>query len=262
MNWLLASNDLGPLYVETVRGRFPVEPWNTASNLIFLGVIVYLAWRLRGRVRRHPFSAAALPLLAVGWVGGTLYHATRGLDLWFYLDYYSIFVLALLAMFYFWLRLLRKPVSAMTAILAVLLAGQGVAALLPISDGARVSAAYSVVALAILLPTVLHCALRMPRQWPSLALAVLCFAVAVTCREIDHSLGRQWFPQIGSHFLWHIFGGLATFWLVRYLFASEEAAAEDVDASGAMDGGALHPLRVGTGRWRRSETRGPARRKP
>lgn len=226
MDWSSVPNDPGPLYAETVPGRFPVEPWNTVSNLVFLLVIVYLAWRLRGRGRRHPLSAVALPLLAVGWVGGTLYHATRSHPVWFYFDYLSIFVLALLAMFYFWLQLLGKPLwRPMTAILVTLLGGQGVANLLPISDAARVSVEYSVLAFAILLPTVLHCALRLTRQWPSLATAVACFAVAVTFRTLDEGLGRQWFPRVGTHFLWHIFGGLATFFLVRYLFAAEEAAA-------------------------------------
>ena len=219
----------GPVYVETAHalpGQFPVEPWNTASNVVFLFVIVYLAWRLRGRVRRHPVSAAALPLLVVGWVGGMLYHATRGLALWFYLDYLSIFVLAVVAMYYFWLRLLGRSVWAMTAILVTLVGGQAVASLLPISDSAQVSVGYAVLALCILTAAALHCALRMPRQWPSLALALVSFAVAVTFRELDRPLGERLFPAVGTHFLWHVFGGLSTFCLVRYLFASEERDAE------------------------------------
>ena len=34
-------NDNGPIYVETLMGRFPVEPWNTYSNLLFLALIVF-----------------------------------------------------------------------------------------------------------------------------------------------------------------------------------------------------------------------------
>ena len=45
----------------------------------------------------------------------------------------------------------------------------------------------------------------------------------------DHTLGREWFPRVGTHFLWHIFGGLATFCLVRYLLASEERDAAHRD---------------------------------
>jgi hemolysin III len=33
--------DHGPIYAETVPGRFPVEPWATLTNLIFLAVIIY-----------------------------------------------------------------------------------------------------------------------------------------------------------------------------------------------------------------------------
>ena len=54
--------DQGPIYLETVMGRFPVEPWNTASNLLFLAIIVFWYVRVRGEVRNHRFIAYSVEL--------------------------------------------------------------------------------------------------------------------------------------------------------------------------------------------------------
>ena len=39
--------DFGPFYAETHMGRLPVEPWNTFSNLAFLAIAVYWAFKIR-----------------------------------------------------------------------------------------------------------------------------------------------------------------------------------------------------------------------
>ena len=96
--------DLGPRYAETDLGHFPVEPWATWTNLIFAVVIVYWTRRLRGSWRRHRLLAAALPLLTAGWIGGTVYHATRCHVFWTLLDWCPIVVLVLLAAGWLWRR--------------------------------------------------------------------------------------------------------------------------------------------------------------
>jgi hypothetical protein len=59
--------DQGPTYIETIMGRFPVEPWNTASNLLFLVIILYWVWRLKGQIRAHRFIAGADHQLGRGY---------------------------------------------------------------------------------------------------------------------------------------------------------------------------------------------------
>ena len=93
--------DQGPIYLETIMGRFPVEPWNTASNLLFLVIILYWAWRLKGEIRAHRFIAGAIPVLIIGWVGGTVYHATRSHNLWLFMDFVPIALLAAAVSMYF-----------------------------------------------------------------------------------------------------------------------------------------------------------------
>ena len=99
-----AIGDFGPTYFETNLDRFPVEPFNTYSNLIFLFILLFFCWRTRGDFRSFPASVLALPILCVGFVGGTLFHATRSYPLWLYMDFVPIALLVVLASLYFWNR--------------------------------------------------------------------------------------------------------------------------------------------------------------
>jgi hemolysin III len=87
-------SDYGPTYTETVpglvAGSFPVEPWKTWSNLIFVVLFVHIALRSRLDYRRYPLIVFSLPILAVGIVGGTVYHATRSHFMWLFLDFMPI----------------------------------------------------------------------------------------------------------------------------------------------------------------------------
>ena len=82
--------DSGPVYRETIEGRLPVEPFNTASNFLFLAIIIYFVWKIRRNHRQHLFLAFILPVLFIGFIGGTLYHATRSHEIWLLLDWVPI----------------------------------------------------------------------------------------------------------------------------------------------------------------------------
>ena len=84
--------DKGPRYTETPRDPFAAdapsiaEPFNTATAFLFVVLVFAWVWKLSGRFRQFPFLTSSLPVLFVGAVGGTLYHATRTRPLYFYLD--------------------------------------------------------------------------------------------------------------------------------------------------------------------------------
>jgi hypothetical protein len=90
-------SDLGPRYAETDPAHFPVDAWATWTNLVFLVAVVYWTRRLRGQARRRRMLAFTLPLLLVGWIGGTIYHATRSHVCWTLLDWYPIAIPVLAA---------------------------------------------------------------------------------------------------------------------------------------------------------------------
>ncbi|EMR01263.1 hypothetical protein [Cesiribacter andamanensis] len=98
---LLLPADGGPVYAETDLSRPLVEPWNAVSSLAILLPAVYWALRLRGQYRQHPFLALCLPLLFLGGLGSTLYHAFRSHRLWLMLDITPTALLTLLLALFF-----------------------------------------------------------------------------------------------------------------------------------------------------------------
>lgn len=234
---MLSTNimDHGPRYAETRPGRFPVEPWATFTNLIFLFIIVYWAVRIRRSRVRHGMLCAALPVLGVGWFGGTVYHATRSHDLWLVMDWMPIMILTLMAAFWLWRGVTGRAVFAALAI-ALSMFLTMLAHLLPgLKHGQHITLGYTMLALAILVPACIHCALRWRAGWWRTAVALLAFVVAIAARGLDSGLGARLLPM-GSHFLWHIFGGLSAFWLISYIFGAAEAAGRDKIAAPPQTG--------------------------
>lgn len=221
----ILPNDPGPIYAETQMGRFPVEPWNTVSNFIFMAIILYYVIRLRSELKHYPVLVCSLPLLSVGFIGGTLYHATRSHVLWFALDWVTILLLALVAGLYFWQRLFSNWTKTLGAFCLFL----GLAKLIELAIGMpqdmKVSASYCILAFSILLPALVHC-LRVNRSgYLNLVCSLVAFAVAVLCRQMDMAAGNAILPM-GSHFLWHLFGGISTFFLFHYIYCSEKLFAD------------------------------------
>ncbi|RIL05945.1 MAG: hypothetical protein DCC75_11280 [Proteobacteria bacterium] len=216
--------DFGPIYTETQLGRFPVEPWNTASNFAFLVIIIYFGWLTRFDVRRFPFLSLTIPILGVGFIGGTLFHATRVHKIWLYLDFIPIFVLAVSSALFFWLKIISSKLWACLACILTLLAPRLLIFSLGVPRGLRISLGYTALAVAILLPAVL--AIR-ARSWQNLRWllgSVIAFSAAITFRILDRHAAdgplAELFPM-GTHFLWHLFGALSVYCMMRVVYEME-----------------------------------------
>lgn len=221
--------DWGPRYAETDLSRLPVESWATWTNLIFLFAIVYWTWRLRGQYSRHIILTIALPLLAAGWFGGTVYHATRSHPIWLLMDWVPIVLLMLLASGWMWRRLVPGVGLAFVATLAPLLAVLALARSLANTGSAGISLSYALMAASVVVPAALNAVRNRTRAWVWLVVVFLCFAAALMFRLLDARLAAAGWPH-GSHFLWHLFGGAATFCMFRFLF---ELRAADPDCDTA-----------------------------
>ena len=219
-------NDSGPIYVETLRGTAPViEPWNTTSNLVFLAILIYWFLTLRRDENRSPFIWRALPILLVGWVGGTIYHATRSHDVWFFMDFVPIALLAFGVGVYAWFKALGSWPKALVAILALALVSHGTmwtvrAAAGPLSDAFR---SYVGLALNALPPLAVYAWRIGFRDWKWLAACGALFGLALTFRESDVAL--QTLLPMGSHFLWHLLGGASAHCLCIFLHKTEMRTA-------------------------------------
>ena len=209
-----APNDFGPIYVETDMTRFPVEPWNTASNLIFLIIVVYFAWRTKLNYRTHPLIVFGLPVLFVGFIGGSVYHATRSHRIWLMLDFIPIFILTAAAALKFWKAVTGKWSYAVGGLLGCALAPRLIAGLLDLPFHYRISVGYAGLALAILFPAAIECRKNGGANWALLLSTCLAFAVAVAFRTLDRA-GIALLPM-GTHFLWHLFGGMSVWCLMEY----------------------------------------------
>ena len=209
--------DLGPRYAETDLTRFPVDAWATWTNLIFLFVIVYWFWRLRGRYRQHRILTVSLPLLTAGWIGGTVYHATRSHVFWTLLDWVPIVILVMLAAAWLWRRLLPNIGLAIGVTLLPLLVAAALFRPLANSGPLGICASYALIASSVIVPAVWNAARGGRRLCGWFAFVFACFAVALTFRLLDAPLAQAGWPH-GSHYLWHLFGGVATFGMFQFLY--------------------------------------------
>lgn len=211
---------MGPRYAETHPGQWPVDAWATWTNLVFLFVVVFWVWRLRGQWRRHPWIALSLPWLAVGWIGGTIYHATRSHVAWLLMDWVPIVLLLVMAGGWLWRRLLRNTALAVGATLVPPLVAFALMHRLA-RDPSGITWSYAIMASGVVIPAVINACHRRPAR-SSLGAVLACFVVALAFRAFDAPLARIGWPH-GSHYLWHVFGGLATFFTFSFLYALRES---------------------------------------
>lgn len=223
-----AIGDFGPIYQETLPGRFPVEPWNTYSNVIFLLIIAYFYSKTRLDSHTYPMMSVSIPILFLGFVGGTVFHATRSHSVWLIMDFVPILLLTALACYFFWKELLHRRGLAFGMLLLGLIVGHAIRSWLPFESGTRISAGYTIVAFNVIAPAALLC-FRSKSVYDGLLLSgsALMFGVAVFFRQFDSHAPAQCFPM-GTHFLWHLFGGLATFFLMELIFRLESRRVDDL----------------------------------
>ncbi len=207
-------NDSGPIYKETIQGRFPVEPFNTFSNLLFLAIILYFSVRVYRNVKQQTFLAYALPILLIGFVGGTVYHATRSHEVWLLMDWVPIVVLCFSASVYFTFKDGENSFQkyGLLALVLVLLFG---VRFIDWPNKLGTSIGYIATALGLLLPMCIYLIKTKFRFGKYILFALLSFCGAISFRILDK---RSDFLEMGTHWLWHSFGAIAVFFLMMYIY--------------------------------------------
>nr|WP_299386569.1 hypothetical protein [Allomuricauda sp.] len=207
-------NDSGPIYLETMAGRFPVEPFNTYSNFIFVVIVIYWGLKVYKNPKKHLFLSWVLPVIAFSYVGGTMYHATRSHEFWLRLDWMPIMFLCMTLVFYFVFKI-TKHWWQRVLLLILFLGASYLLRILPIPSGLRISLGYAITGLTVLLPMVWY---LYKTQWKNtglVALVFLIFGLAIYFRSIDLT---QTLLPMGTHWLWHLLGGVAVHFLIAYIF--------------------------------------------
>ncbi|MEL6485069.1 MAG: hypothetical protein AAFP96_09515, partial [Bacteroidota bacterium] len=86
---------------------------------------------------------------------------------------------------------------------------------LPIPPQFRISIGYVITALTVLIPILIYQFKTQFKFFPYLIVAFGVFGMAVFFRTIDLN---QTFLPMGTHWLWHFFGGVAVHYLIAYIF--------------------------------------------
>lgn len=209
--------DGGPLYTETHLGQLIKEPWNMATAGMFLLIALYWGLRLRGQYGRHPLLAWAVPLLVIGGVGGVIFHGFRMHVFFLVMDFLPILILLVAGAVYFWRQVLKSYWQVALAVTPFVLASGLVHTTLGSANRAlAINVGYAFLALTLLLPLGLVMVRTRWRHGGWLAGALVCFSVALTARALDR-YSPAWLTM-GTHFLWHVFGALASHWVVVFIY--------------------------------------------
>ena len=228
--------DGGPIYTETDLSQFVAEPWNAITAFFFMGIVGFWIYKLWGKFREHKFLTAVLPLLAIGGIGGTLYHAFRMSSIFLLMDWLPIALITLGGSIYFMIRLLGKWYYGILIIVAAFGLEILNFNLVPIHYAINVS--YSIMGLLVLSPIVIQLIKTkfFGVQWVGIALT--CFALAILFRTADQ---WAWLPM-GTHFLWHSFGALTCHFMFWYIYKLGEEQHLQAKITGPSSSG-LSPER-------------------
>ena len=214
---VVVPRDGGQIYAETDFSRPIVEPWNAVSSLAILLPAVYWAIKIRNNYRNYPFLTLCLPLLFLGGLGSTIFHALRSHRLWLMLDITPTIILTLLLTLFFWMKVLPKKWMAIPLLVAVFLLRMGAWRMFPSHLGINI--AYALSGAAFFVPILL---LLSRTKWQGLwqiSLSILFLIASLFFRQLD-----QHAPDLlpmGTHFLWHIFSGLGAYFLGLYLYQTK-----------------------------------------
>jgi hypothetical protein len=212
--------DGGMVYTETnLSHRFP-EPLNTITSGFFFLLALYWLFRLKGFSKQYIFLSIASWILFIGSTGGTLYHGLRKYPVFIMMDWLPISILCLLASVYFWIKFSSKWFVGIIALFAFMLIEFQVRKLMHGNNlQLGISLNYAAMVLMVLLPLVLLLLKMKGHNWQYIAAALVSFAVALFFRVAD-----SWaLLAVGTHFLWHTFGVIAT----ALMFVFLKRIAED-----------------------------------
>ena len=214
-------NDSGPIYQETLAGRIPVEPFNTFSNLVFLAIIFYLSKKIYQSKRKHLFLLSSLPIIFISWIGGTVYHATRSHEFWIMLDWVPIMLLSLMGVVYFIFKI-KKEWKPRLLIITIIIVLSVLPRMLPIPEKYNSSVNYLLTAVSLVGPIFWYLYLTKWKHAKLMILACVIFLIAVFFRTLDNLMVVL---PMGTHWLWHLFGGISVFFLLFYIYKDEEELA-------------------------------------
>jgi len=223
--------DGGPVYFETDLNRFIVEPWNAYTSLTFLIPVFYLLWILRGRYKEFAFLIFwAAPLMAIGGIGSTIYHAFRVSPFFLIMDVLPIALLTLSVSIYLWLKIL--PHWWWVLVVIAVSVGLRFLAFYIFNGNAQINASYFITGATIFIPGLIFLFKTRFFGFSNLVYSVIFLALALFFRFAD-----DYNPPIlpnGTHWLWHIFTSAGAIFLSVYLVKIKNLKLNPIKKTGMV----------------------------
>lgn len=217
---ILTVPDGGPIYRETTDlSVLIVEPWNAYSSLSFLIPAFYFLYLLRGNYSQHAFLVYfCSPMLILGGLGSTLFHAFRQSAWLLAMDVLPIILLTLGISVWMWLKVLPKKWQLIPVLLLFFLLTYLTMTLLQGQDS--ISAGYFVRGTMLFLPCFLFLRKTRFRHATAFFTAVSFFILALLFRFTDEKIALDFMPW-GTHWLWHISTAVGGYFLGVYLIKNK-----------------------------------------
>ncbi len=214
----LSAPDAGPIYRETKDfSDLIVEPWNAFSSLTFWIPAFIFLWQLRGKYRQQAFMVYfCIPLLIVGGLGSTLFHAFRSSGWLLLMDVLPIILLVLGVSIVMWLKVLPKK----WIIFPILAAFFGLTYLASKGQD-RISAGYLVRGTMLLLPCLLFLFRSHFKHASQFFYACFALVLALLFRYADEKFEIGFMPW-GTHWLWHVSTAFGAYFLGEYLIRIQQ----------------------------------------
>jgi len=215
--------DGGPIYAETGGNGFLVEPWNSLTSLLMLIPVIYWLFRIWKDAGSFKFMLYAIPLMALGGIGSALFHGFRASVVFLIMDIAPSAILTLSLAIYFWYKLLKRWYYVLILFIPMLMVRFMVFNLLP--GHAAINVSYAITGLTILLPVpFLLYRMNYKGAW-SIGLTLVSFGLALMFREADARAAIYF--SIGTHFLWHVFSAVGSYFMLQYLYIFRKAELEN-----------------------------------
>jgi hemolysin III len=216
--------DFGPIYTETNLASFPVEPWNTYSNILFLLIIVYFSFITKLNYKKFPLITVSLPILGIGFIGGTTFHALRSNSIWLIMDFVPIILLCLISAVYYWSKITKSKIYGLIITLLFFAIFFLIRSELEISRNYKIALGYSFNALCLLMPIFIYSFKNNCKNVKYILLAILSFLTALFFRQFDNNSFVLNNIPMGTHFLWHIFGAVSVYLLLKHSYLNDKDA--------------------------------------
>lgn len=212
---ITSSPDGGPIYAETNLGAIIAEPWNAVSSLLYLLPALYWFFKLKGKYGSYPFITFCIPLLIIGGIGSTLYHAFRSSQLLLIMDVLPITILTLSVSIFFWTKVFDQWWKAIFFVIVPVYLLQYLVNHF-LSPPTSINISYLLTGLNIFLPLIIILSRTEYEKANLIYLAIFFFSFGFIFRQTDAYIANYF--AIGSHFLWHAFTATGAFFIAEYIY--------------------------------------------